>query len=415
MKVSCVVCAWIILISTVQSSFADPCKDLKSEAPSSVSQQKASYCATAQSADEAAKGHERSAKIQAGVAAICTLTCSKSLFSVGLGEGYCSSAALLGVVGSVAVSKETESNMSSILMGMENLRQATQMDMEDWSFSYKVTSQEEEKSKTACLTAAMATLQALMSDQAKEDAEKTAKENRELAASLTSEQKEIELKDPNLATQMSHSAKPSQLGSYGSAALAPLGRSASPHKTQAGSKKGTECSGTDFDSTVACALSNEKTVLPSFVGTPEFKEALEHSTGMTADQFVSLDSAKSAIQAGVLKGLGTLGTAKLSAALNKAQANLARPESSSVYAARGTGADSDFKTLLEGILGKNDPQTAKAPASSRAQALFYGRKPASKRGDEENRTLSLFDRITSRYQTSIYRREFRVELKRFTR
>jgi len=161
------------------------------------------------------------------------------------------------------------------------------------------------------------------------------------------------------------------------------------------------CGTAGFDGTLACASADPNSNLPAFVTTPEFKNALEKATGMSADRFVDSGDVKSAIQAGMLKALGPTGADKVGSILADGQSKLLKDGALYASGGRGQGGggsdpEIDFNGMLDRILGKKDaPESAK-----KTNERLSSRALASQAGDEENPRLSLFARVSSRYQLS---------------
>lgn len=428
----------LVFLCTQAQASGDACKNYKTQGSSSVGQQRAAYCTAADAADEAAKGQKSSAMIQAGVAAVCTLACTKSMFSFGLGEGWCSAASIAGMAGSMMVSKNAQNNMSGMAMNLGSVMMSTQMDMGDFSTSFKLggteaatgapavtgaetaslpyaeragdvatgagdaanqaaSGAEKGGSKMSCLSAAMSAMQAMMSQQGAKDSEETARKNRALAAALQDDQGQA------ANVQAGNPFKASGGAPAGTSGASPLGRGAGLGLSEdsRSAKPKSPCGTAGFDGALACASADPNSNLPTFVSTPEFKNALEKATGMSADRFVDSGDVKSAIQAGMLKALGPSGADKVGSILAEAQANLLPNGSAYASGGRGYGGggsdpEMDLNGMLDRILGKKDaPESAK-----KTNERFSSRALASQAGDEENPRLSLFARVSSRYQLS---------------
>ena len=433
--------AILLLLAPSLAQAAHVCDD-----PSALGTQSRSHCDAAKTAKETAKGQKAVGTVQAGVAAVCAASCAASFTMMPITEGYCNTAAVAGTVFTIVKAKE----MTDKMMGMMSLGGTAYSVMNNGfggafdfgkgggNFSAQAGAQDagtkafveaggkvdeagkaitngadpkaleagqkaadKSQSHASCLTAGLSAVSSFMSFEGAKNSEKTANQNRDAASSLVSKI------NSSLSTgQASVTAGTGAAPGSGQIAMGKGGAS-SVAKSTGISAKSSPCDQPGFNATVSCALAQPGNNLPSFVATPEFRNTLEKLSGISADRIAGLDNPGAMIQAGMGRVLTSQGQEKLGSILAETRAGVAQGLPSSSYASAGRGGSGsgggdggmpDLNALMDKLMPKTEEQAA-APTTQEIQ-FDSTRDLSTQAGDEENRRISIFARVSTRYQIS---------------
>ena len=369
------------------------------------------YCAAAKSADEASKSQKMVGMIQGGVTAVCAAACASGFWTLGISEGWCNAAAIGGAVAGLVVAKKTQDKMMSMMpvagtaltvftapggMGA-GLSTAFNFTPEVGSALSSAAGPPAPGGFTmSCVSAGLAAVTAFMSFSGSSKSKKTASENRKLASEMASQNKaaNVEVRPLGLIA-MDAPSNPTPFGA--GTKPTPFKEGPSVKNAALAGGAGSPCGGTGFSGALSCALASPDNNLPSFVSSPEFRAALERTSGMSADQLFSIEDPKQMIQAGLGKVLNDEGQRALSQILDEAKSGLEAElgSRSSVIASGGSGGSS-FTLPTDSSFG--------APIAEEAKELKFepqaDRALASDLGAENNPAISLFTRVSTRYQLS---------------
>jgi hypothetical protein len=261
---------------------------------------------------------------------------------------------------------------------------------------------DEDRDRGACLTAITASMTAFTKRSTMKTSEESARANLQSAQALIGQQTAADttrlgtmaLTGTSAASAgaANHSGTRSSLGEGGRS-------SADPCSTAA--------NGGNSQSFISCAVSNDPS-LPRFVSHPDFVKDFPKLTGMSLDKFLNESQHPSnSILAGMVGGgLNSPALAKLadvhrqmeSYSLNNNVAGSAYSRGGAAQANSGQSNEPDLGALMAGVLGQLNPQEGeKSPGMARDIGFnILGRSPAAV---AEDRTVSIFDRITVRYLT----------------
>jgi hypothetical protein len=396
----------------------DPCKQ-KDGMSKEASQQVGTYCAAADAAEEAAKNQKLLGGVHAGIAGICLIPCVNNMY-MGMGEvtmgQVCSGASIAGAVTDVMLTKQYTGLMGAVVgayglinPGAKAAEKAAGTAAAKSFGSAAKNAKGGKSDKMSCITAAVETLQSVMSFQGAKNSEKTAEENRKNAAQLV---------DDSLAQSD---------GSAGSTspAIAAAIASVAGGKTSTGSAQGLSggvstqdgttlrplieptknCSG-GFLSQLNCVAA-KGVALPPPVRRSDFGPALEKLSGLPIDKLMSKGSTASIINAVAGQTLGESGKSQVAATVAQAEAHL-QGDRGTMYASAGTGGGgsggegdsmSDIGKALGDLMeGANGKKAEEGPAGPKSENFAKNGLPGvSRAGIEEDRTISLFDRVSRRY------------------
>jgi hypothetical protein len=433
----------------------DPCQNEEA-----WSRQKSNYCSAAKVAEEAQKGQFSVGFIQAAVAATCLEACLTVVSN--LTPNWCTYASVAGTAATMMTTKNTTAKLSSAagtgLMvfkpGMEAQGQiaregvaegagrgaydqtmATEAPRNDGpeaqaAASSAANSAKEKalnspeandaanKAKTnaarglACMTATAATISSYMSFDGAKDSKKKAEENRKLAAELDT----IAANTPapeqgtgsntggaNPGTNPANPAPPQGPG-FG-IANAPSG--AGGPGAQEPRKRLAPGALPSFGPTLSAALAFQDNGLPPGVSSPQFRATLEKLSGRSADDLakIAMQSQDPAVimKAGLARTLNSKGMSFLDQILAESKVNLQRELATMAprKLASSTSSPSSplFTSTIEQISVQAQPELNPSDRAPAAIEPAHGIL-SSVLGDEENRELSLFSRVSTRYQVS---------------
>jgi len=369
------------------------------------------YCSAAKSADEAGKSQKTVGMIQAGVTTVCAAACASGFWTLGISEGWCNAAAIGGAVAGLVIAKKTQDKMMSMMpvagtaltvftasggVGA-GLSAAFNFTPEVGSALSSAAGPPAPGGFTmSCVSAGLSAVTAFMSFNGASNSKKTASQNRNLASEMASQQKaaNIEVRPLGLIAMDA----PSNPTPFGAAAKPnPFQEGPSVKNAALAGGAGSPCGGTGFSGALSCALASPDNNLPSFVSSPEFRAALERTSGMSADQLFSIEDPKQMIQAGLGKVLNDEGQRALSQILDEAKSGLeAELGSRSSVMASASSSGSSFTLPTDLSFG--------APMTEETREVKFesqaSRALASDLGAENDPSVSLFTRISTRYQLS---------------
>jgi hypothetical protein len=404
----------------------DPCtqKDGMSE---EALQQVGEFCAAAEAADEAAKNQKMLGGVHAGVAGLCMIPCVSN-FAFGAGEitmgQVCSGASIAAAVGDVVVTKQFTGAVGA-LMGAYGLitsggqgaaiaaGNAAKAGLSAGpptaanSASIQSGNQAAKKGqKMSCMTAAVETGMSIMNFMGAKDSEKSAEENRKKAAELVDGALVTPEGVPGGTSPTVAGALAAVGGSVGSGNMESVAGGVSAHdgtrlRPLLDSSK--VCSG-GFASQLNC-ISAKGVPLPPAAKRGDFIPMLERSSRLPIDKLMGQGNAASIINSIAGEALGEQGKAQVQAAIAQAEGQ-ARGVPSSTYASSGGGGGSSSESdpmasvgqalgdLMEGMNKKPE----EGAAGSRAEQFSKtGGAGPYRSGIEEDRSISLFDRVSRRY------------------
>ena len=258
------------------------------------------------------------------------------------------------------------------------------------------------KNGQACMSAAIDVGTAGMNMYSASQSDKTAQQNAASAAQVAT----------SSTTPTFNVNGPSSTSNGGSAA-----NGANRANAQTGSISGSSGGSSDncssalstgsVSAAVGCAAASAASV-PPIANNPNFANMLQKATGMDPSQFMkqAMNNPAGAAAAGVINGAGLTGTS--AAKVAEAFATLEKlGENSPGYSGGGGGrrpsggGDDGMATMMAGLMGALGPKKEGEEAKKTGNTLNFAKKAVGDRypaGVEENRKVSLFARITNRYQ-----------------
>ncbi len=209
----------------------------------------------------------------------------------------------------------------------------------------------------------------------------------------------------------------------------PIAGMGSPGKVQmaqaemdgtAGMSQASECSSVQGDGYLSCINQTaQDPALSAMTSSKELMNVLGKALGMPAGDFVKRytgDGSAGSIGAYVANGMGVpqLGQA-LSTSIEKAREKLvADPEFASKYASKAAPKAgkkdpmADFNAMMKNMMGQLNPQATKQKAEPKG-LVFRRLEAMSEDRILESKDISLFDRITNRYQKKTNEPEAKAE------
>jgi len=391
---------------------ADAAASCRDASQNGDSGQQAQYCKAAEIAKAGARDAKILWKIWAATAAVCSYACYQTIAGNPLNSLVCAGANTAAGVTDAVMTK----NFSSALMaiGTAGVSYVTTRNATD-QLKREATARAEaatlatgktvvaEKTKNAkdlgsCMAAATAGMQALGKN-------KAAGQNQQVyESSMASAEREI-----SSATQNSPNAdaRP-KTGTGGSGAsgagspLAPIG--ANPESS---SSVCAQAAGEGYQGVVACAMASDSN-LPSFVNSPKLSDDFKRATGQDLADFVKSEDANAAstlsdMMGGGLNSAASGKLAEVIAQLDQALRTDPGVEGTSYAQGGGSGRapasneqEPDLSGLMKSMFGGLMPTDGSGKARPGVATVIFAnqRNPASL---FEDRTISLFDRVTYRY------------------
>jgi hypothetical protein len=357
--------------------------------------QKLAYCKAAQESQSAATSNGALWKVWAGVAGVCTTACLASFAGVGAAMGpVCTYSGIGAGVTDAIVTKNFMGGLMSV---------GTSLAGKFMGSGGKAADGSVKKNWAACLTAATATLSTFTDKTAESQASDTENQNLTSAAALGPIKNAMTI---NMGlTNTTGTAQPISVAAGG------VINGQSPTATTANVDpcKEAQLSG---GKTVACAASKDPG-LANIIGNPAFNPALQNAAGTGLNGFV--DQAKdpgAAIAAATGTSLGSEATGKLgdlvAAAGRAINTENAPTPADSTYAGGGGGAghaaapegDGGMGEAMAKLMGGLNPGATDTATALKNFRFVNGVKvPSTLRGpaSEDDRNISLFDRVTYRY------------------
>jgi hypothetical protein len=373
------------------------------------------YCNSAQSSSQGSDVDSSLYKVWGGVAAICTTACANPTPTL---AGTCKWSNTAGT-GTDAIATK---NYSSALMGIAQQQVAGQVGKAgtqqvagvqqatnaDGSVATGGKPAPKPPSRmVACMNAATSSMQAVAKYKSAKSANQATAANTASAAQLASNSAGTVGSDPN---EKSSGATAGELYEGNS----PLSSGATAAAAGSASICATAKATGQAVATIQCAVANDPT-LPSYVATPQFLNDFKAATGGTDFSNFGSDpdqSAGDAIAQAASGGLGN-GTATQVAAVMKSMDNSEAPYQVAAYgstsgsdggapvAAAPSAEESDMtkvaEALLEQMKAGQPGQNAEQTAATGIQAVVFANQNRAPASIPEDKTLSIFDRVTYRY------------------
>lgn len=397
---------------TLSLAMATPCFADDPCANSNATSQVAQQCKAAKASESAAKKNEALAVVHVGVAAVCTWACVTESASMGMSaaavEQICNYSAIGATVADAVATKDFMGGMMGI-MGSQMIKSTPAAAVKDASGNIisggqGTTTMFGKTFNTACLTAGFEGVQGMMKKSAADDENSKANEARSNALSLTPAPLSGGLALGSATTGQNAAAG---TGSIGSGTALGGGQKLNSTGDQAISSA-SSCDGTGYLAKTSCALASDSNI-PGFVQDPKFMAALQKATGMNLDDFANkVGSEGPAKTLGDVMGAAAGGgnAVETANALTAAtQRRLSGGVEGTAYAGggapRGSGGDGEdpMAKAMQDMLAQFGPKKPGDGTQPGVNELAFGsnarRYPASV---AEDRKVSLFDRVTSRYQ-----------------
>jgi hypothetical protein len=365
-------------------------------------------CEAARKAEKAAKNQQILAGIQAAVTATCTAACLAAHNIGPVANGWCTTAASGAGAYSFIKAKEVLEKIMALTGPAIMVAGGGES-----AFDFKTVGDKpgadgkppaKTQSKASCFTAALSAVSTYMSYDGAKQSKETAKQNRKAANSLRGSMRS------NISLASVSAAGGQQIsGSTGGNAQAKLaGRKALDSDSSGGGLD--PCDGpSSFGANVSCALSQPGNQLPPFVSSPDFQDVLEKLSGVSGDRLMGLNNPQSIMQAALGRTLTPQGQDQFASILKDVEASIGQSEAASAYAGGGggrkSGGDSglpDINSFIDKLI-PGEGQTDAAANGVNEVEFGPGREIASRAGDEEDRRVSLFSRVSGRYRLTVSR------------
>jgi hypothetical protein len=248
---------------------------------------------------------------------------------------------------------------------------------------------------SACLSAAVSAYQSYSKYSAQQQEEQTENQNLASAEAVTNTTADAV---PSTATT-----------SPGGATTGGANTGAGTTETAAANQNTTSSAGTascssSAASTIQCAIASDSGL--SNTATPAFSNALQRSSGMPFGQFIAgAQSPNQAIGSGLGGSMTPTGTAAVENALDSMEKSMDPNDTNgaammALGRAGGGGAvadNTDPSALMSGLLDKLMPKKGDKQTSINDEDFTKKARALASANPEENRNLSIFDRIAYRY------------------
>ena len=387
---------------------------------SSASTQKLQYCQSAKSAQESVDANSTLWKVWGGVAVVCSSACAASMMGAAI-TGYdqyvCMGATVVGSGTDALVTKNFASALTGIMTAggsylINNMNKpAEEAAKEGAKEGTKETAKQQKPQKDwgSCLSAAVATVQAYSKYSSMKSSESSVESNLQSAQQLASTATGTDATNTSVLPPATSSG-----GTAGGTAGASASRataSAAANNNVADPRSCTNFKTTgSYDGFIQCAVANDKT-LPSFVGTPQFAKDFQKASGMPVLDFANNSKNPTRdIAAAMGAKMNSDQSGKLLAALRKVEDHYMMDEAGVSYAGGGGrgshsgGSDpgAEIGEVMGKLMGQFMPGQGEEKSPSGVNTAAFGngldRKLASSSVDlSQDRTISLFDRVTYRY------------------
>ncbi|NDD90872.1 hypothetical protein EBZ37_02140 [bacterium] len=393
-------------------------------------QQVGEYCAAAEAAEKAAKDQQMLGGVHAGVAGICLIPCAANgAFGSGmLLAQICSGSSIAAAVGDVVVTKQFTGAIGALVGGYGLIRSfnsggaaaakgtvdaakggadAGKQAGSQGSKAAKSTNMD----MTSCITAATETLMSAMNFMGAEDSKKTAKDNRDQAKQLVDDTLSIVPKDPLPGGIQGPSISGGTIA-LGPSTTTPTAYAATsagdlPSGSAVVSNSGSgKCDG--FANSLNCAVA-QGNKLPAMARSGDFISTLEKFSGLPIDKLMAKNNTAGIINAVAGKAIGDKGQSAVSAAVAKAEEQLRAPGTAGATYAGGGGGGGDAPSH-DPMAGLGDALASLADGGNKkeddadngARSEEFGARTAfsSITGTEQDRSMSIFTRVSRRYAAS---------------
>jgi hypothetical protein len=407
-------------------SSEDVCQKAEIEMAESARSQVQSYCEAARRADKAAREQQIIAGIQATVMAVCTASCLGAFGVTSINDGWCSAASVGAAVYTFAKAKEITAKIMA-LSGPGLMLYSNDFELEK-TFHFKArtgaeparsagdtaskgANSESKASKGACFAAALAGVGSLMSFSGAGNSKSSARANRKAANDLRG-YTTMGIKTGGVAI----SAGGQITGGTG----AIVNRAGDTRRAETNSPPPSlsdPCSQDSFEANTQCAVAVAGGTVPPFVSSPDFRDTLEKLSGVSADRLIGLRNPQSIMQAALGRVLTPEGQEKFGAIIKDASASSTNVLASTYIGGGGArpGPGSQDTPDLDSLIDKILPGDAQNQETLGAVGeIDFGpdREIVSRAGDEDDRRVSLFSRVSGRYRLGIDRvtsREIQME------
>jgi hypothetical protein len=365
------------------------------------------YCLAAKGELEGAKNENIVWKIYAGVSGVCATACAVSATGYGLmaGQEYvCTGAAVAGAASEAIITKEYTQALTALAMTaspvlLNTMSSSTTKAAEGAAQTGKgaaKTGKGAVKTDVAsCISAATSALTSFQRYKAGRDQTKSAVKNIQSAKDHQSETTQEVTETNN--SELSNSSRTGQSTSGQAREGEGLAQDKdtpevckTAHKTQI------------YSDRIACAAATDSE-LPSFVNSQRFGEELGKNSGQDPNSFMdNFDSPKDAIMGSMLASMKPNQIAELSPLLDK-MAEEAEPNNSSIYHGGGGGGfsgggeDGEMAAVM-GMLSQLMPKNPQGQDQHKGiTAVISANKRNGPSTIAEDRSLSIFDRVSYRY------------------
>ena len=374
-----------------------------------------SYCDAAKASESAAKKNKTLATVYTGLAAVCTYACVASFFTVGAAGTVCTWSSVgtavfdavttkqfmsgLTQLGTIALSKSLTKTDSSGAKGATQKTEgvdATGGVETDVGYDGGANAQKAETDWGACLQAAMAAVQAVQKNDAAKSEKDAAAANRLAAGRLISQARTGSIITPTKPGQFT-----SGDGARANSQQRPVGSLAETME-RSNDVCAAGASG-QFAAAVSCAVSSDSK-LNGIVNNPEFANRLKEVTGLNPDDFLkkAAELGPSATMAAVSgQSFGADAGAKMAALMKDVEQSV--HTSGAMYAGgggarkpAGGGEEMSLDKMLGDIMAQFGPKKEGENAPG-VNELLLGSAKRYPANVENDRFVSIFERVTSRY------------------
>ncbi len=413
----------------------------ESSPPDDMPGQVKHYCAAGKASEKASKGQKNSAMIHAGVAGICTVSCVSEKVAGMMGGWLCSGAAIAGGVADYALTKEYQGALMSIaggvgsklLLGNAVKQHAMTKDQKQGGPPDEASAKNKGNKWAACATAAVEAVNAFMRSGASKKSSQMAKEHFEKAKELN-DSIPIPAPVPPPAPELAHAPMAPELVSpppptTGTSTLT-AGLTSPTLTTVSASFTSTpepspllsppisfssvkttpsSCNSTSFEGVVSCAVATSGGALSEKLESPRFRGAIEQFLASPADELLKMDGPAEVIRRAFDQArLSSDRRQHLDQALGKVGQELdgMTPQGSgkgSFNALANVEQRPAWKQLLASVPGISglisSPGSGRDAFPEPDQARQISGDESTE-GLEEDRTVSLFTRVSRRYRES---------------
>jgi hypothetical protein len=373
------------------------------------------YCDSAQSSTQGTDVDSALYKVWGGVATICTAACVSSS-PPGTSATACKYSDRAGAGTDALATKNYASALTGIATGQVTSQASKAMGggqqsanngsngTQGQNSQNGQTGQKPQSRMTSCMNAATSTMQAVSKY-------KSAKSSSQAAAANTTAANQLASKDTATGNDPNEKASGATAGGLGSEPGRGLAEGQSGATASSASICATASATGSAAATIQCAVANDPT-LPSYVATPQFLNDFKKASGTDFSNFGSdpEQDPTTAIGQAASGGLDGNTATQVAVAMRSLGSNSPQaPSEVAAYTPSGGGApaaaapssdDGDMVKVAQALMeqmqaGQKGDQQAAAPSGIQAVAVAnQTRSPASVL---EDKTLSIFDRVTYRY------------------